>query len=264
ILDYITFNRNYENSNRCGLERARHNVRTVRDQLPSKVWDTINSFYLWLGEQGDQRGDGYLPYSFYEQIRNHVLLFQGVTESMMLRDNAWNFFQTGRYIERSGNTIRTLQMICDLLVEGRTLGHVKDDYHRLLTILESVDGIEAFRRCYADDVTIDNIAEFLVVNKNFPRSVLFSVNSLEMYIKRIQSDLDMEGYSKLNRRLGAIRLNFLAHDNFGDLTMGQHISYLNELLINGEQIGVEIGACFFYENGGEYQESTQQRKVAAI
>jgi uncharacterized alpha-E superfamily protein len=264
ILDYITFNRNYENSILACLERARHNVRTVREQLPSKVWDTINSFYLWLTEQGDQRGGGYLPYSFYEQIRNHVLLFQGVTESMMLRDNAWNFFQAGRFIERSGNTIRTLQMICDLLVEERTLGHEKDDYHRLLSILESVDGMEAFRRCRADDVTIENIAEFLVVNKNFPRSVLFSINNLEMHIKMIQIDLHLEGFSKLNRLLAGIRVNYLAHNDFKDLTMNQLQSFLNELLINCDQMGVEFGSCFFYENGGEFEESSSQRKAAAI
>jgi uncharacterized alpha-E superfamily protein len=111
ILDYITFNRSYENSILTCLERTRHNVRTVREQLPSKVWDTINSFYLWLTEQGDQKGSNYLPYSFHEQIHNHVSLFQGVTESTMLRDNTWNFIQAGRFIERSGNTIRTLQLI---------------------------------------------------------------------------------------------------------------------------------------------------------
>src|SRR3954453_14680010 len=39
ILNFITFNRNYENSIFTCLERTRHNVRTVREQLPSKVWD---------------------------------------------------------------------------------------------------------------------------------------------------------------------------------------------------------------------------------
>jgi uncharacterized alpha-E superfamily protein len=264
ILAYITFNRNYENSIVSCLERTRHNVRTVREQLPSKVWDTINSFYLWLTVQKDQFGSSYLPFSFFEQIRNHVSLFLGVTESVMLRDHAWSFFQAGRFIERSGNTIRTLQLISNLLIEERKVGHLTDDYHRLLSILESVDGVEAFRRCHADHVTIEKITEFLVVNKHFPRSVLFSLNSLEMFLKMIQSDLQLEGLLKLNRLLAGIKVNFLAHDNFEDLTMNQLQSLLNELLINCEQIGGEIGSCFFYDNGGEFEESTSPRKVAAV
>jgi uncharacterized alpha-E superfamily protein len=127
-----------------------------------------------------------------------------------------------------------------------------------------VEGTEAFRRCHADHVTIEKITEFLIVNKIFPRSVLFALNSLEMYLKIIQSDVQMDGFSKLNRFMAGIRVNFLADDDFEDLTMNQLQTFLNELLINSEQIGGEIGSCFFYENGREFEESSSQRKVAAI
>lgn len=260
LLEYLTFGRAYENSILSSLEKARQNVRVVRGQLPEKIWDAINSFYLWLKDKEGTEGRDLLPYSLFEQILHNVSLFNGITDSTMLRENEWNFIQAGRFIERSGNSLRMLQLYCDQLVEERESGHNREP---LLSILDSLEGLEAFRRYHADQIETEKMVEFLMLNKAFPRSIMFSFTNLEMFLKIIEKDYYLVRYSDLNRLMANMKGNLSTGINF-ERTSSQDLQLLlNQLQNMVNQIGAEIGYCFFYE-GEELSGSTPKKKVAVL
>src|SRR5438270_149400 len=83
----------------ASLAAARENARVVREVISGELWERMNYYYLWL--QGPARE----LYSqdrneFYNQVRRINQLLHGIGEATMSRDEAWEFFQLGRYLER--------------------------------------------------------------------------------------------------------------------------------------------------------------------
>lgn len=261
ILDLLTFDRSYENSIFSCVSNARQNVRLIREQVPSKIWDIINSFYLWLIEQNSQKAVVLTRFSLYEHIQQRVALFYGMADSIMLHENGWDFIQAGKFIERIGNIIRILEVYCDLFMKDESL---KDEYHRLISILECVDGFEAFRKCHANRVNLEEIMEFLVLNLAFPRSISYSFSQLERHLIALQNEHRVESISKVNRLMTGVKANFLSGLHLKGKAIDQYQVFLKELLIGCNHLGMEIEKCYFYEKGEEQIESSPYRKVAIL
>jgi uncharacterized alpha-E superfamily protein len=83
----------------------------------------------------------------------------------MVRDDGWRFFTLGAALERVDMTARMLST--PALADGRA--------PVLAGLLRSVGGHDAFIRTYAGSVTAENVAEFLLRDRHFPRSVAFAL-----------------------------------------------------------------------------------------
>jgi uncharacterized alpha-E superfamily protein len=227
----------------------------VRNQLPEKIWDSINSFYLLLKEQVSLKSKKPLPYSFYEKIYQYVSCFNGMTDSTMLRGNEWNFLQVGRFIERGGNAIRTFRRSDDLQ---------RNDYYQLISILESADALGAFRKNHANQIEVDKLFDFLVLNKEFPGSVSFSFHHFEMYLKIIENDFYSARYSKLNRLIAEMKKNLSESLDIDGNSSRDLPTILKDLQARVNEIGMEMEVCFFYGGGEEFSEGIPQKKVAVL
>lgn len=49
VLSFITLDMGNTNSLFSCVHQARNNLRTLRQHLPSELWDIVNGFNLWLG-----------------------------------------------------------------------------------------------------------------------------------------------------------------------------------------------------------------------
>lgn len=264
LLDFLTFDTANNNSILACLKKARQNVRMTREHFPEKVWDTINSFYLWFKEQDEKNRMQLVPYSFYKKIRQEVLLFQAVTDATMLHGYEWNFVQAGKYIERTENSIRILQLFCSFLAEDRDFGHEREDYQRMISILECVDGFEAFRKCHANQVKLEKVFEFLTLNKSFPRSLSFSFKNMKFHLNLIEKNVQGDRFSSVNRAVARMKTSLLAAHIMEDSSIDEIQSFLNELLMNCNQLSFEMENCFFRGDGGEFSGSAPQRKVKVV
>ncbi|MDR4949244.1 alpha-E domain-containing protein [Neobacillus cucumis] len=258
FLNLVIFDSTFDQSILSCLAKARQNVRMVRNQLPEKIWDSINSFYLWLKEQGSINSKKLLPYSFFEKILQYVSFFNGMSDSMMLRGNEWNFLQVGRFIERAGNTVRIFQRSDDKQEWG------KNDYEQLISILESADALGAFRKYHANQIEVGKLFNFLVLNKAFPGSVSFSFHHFEMYLKIIENDFYSARYSTLNRLIAELKKDLPASLEVEENSSRDLPTLLKELQGRVMEIGIEMEVCFFYGGGEELSESIPQKKVAVL
>jgi uncharacterized alpha-E superfamily protein len=117
-------------------------------------------------------------------------------ESATSRDEAWSFFTLGRSIERADMTAR--------LLATRSLTEASGP--SWTTILRSVGAYEAYLRTYRGVPSARNAAEFLLLDRLFPRSILFSVSRAEQCLREIEPRTDRVGVSDLALRLlGQIR-----------------------------------------------------------
>lgn len=245
VLSFITLDLGHSNSLFSCVHQARNNLRTLRQQLPSELWDIANSFNLWLVERSvnDIMKN---PHEFYQQIKERTAMFLGAEESVMLRGNEWRFIESGRYLERAENTVRILQSVT-LSCRDKEQTSI---YTQLQAVLKSVSGYQAFRKYYADAVSADCILEFLIVGAAFPRSVRFSAQQLEEHLSRIEVDFTDrgEGYERVLRQAGKIRseLDYLEKE---DMAEGRVDELLDSLKSACLKLGRTMGSAFFRQEG---------------
>ncbi|MEK8129143.1 alpha-E domain-containing protein [Paenibacillus filicis] len=182
VLSFITLDRGYGNSLFCCISQGRSNLRTLREKLPSELWDVLNGFYLWLGDKKVDDIIAESPHLFFKQVKEKTATFYGIQQSVMLRENEWNFIEMGRCLERAENTARILQSVLSAIREDQAPA-----YPYLLAVLKSVSGYQAFRKFYADGVSVEHIMEFLIVNDFFPRSIHFTFSQLEKHLAGIEA-----------------------------------------------------------------------------
>lgn len=241
VLSFITLDLSNPNSLFSCVHQARNNLRTLRQKLPSEMWDIANSFNLWLGEQSvHDILDG--PHQFYQTVKERAAMFLGAEHSVMLRENEWHLIESGRFLERAENTVRILQSVT-ISCKDKELAQM---YTTLQAVLKSVSGYQAFRLYYADNVSPECILEFLIINTAFPRSIRYSFQKLEEHLSDLQLDSIEKGsgYDRLIRQAGKIRseLDYMDQE---DINSEQIDDLLLSLLNACQRLGKTVQDAFF-------------------
>ncbi|MBD2845772.1 alpha-E domain-containing protein [Paenibacillus sp. IB182496] len=248
VLHYVTLDRDHPNSLVCCVNYARGNLRTLREKVPSEMWDVVNGFYLWLREQRQEELQHGSPHEFYQRIKEWAALFLGTSQSVMPRENEWHFIECGRYLERSENTLRILLSIRNACMD-EALDTSSGGYAYLQAVLKSVSGYQAFRRYYADNIAIESINEFLVLHPAFPRSVYFAMHQMEDHLRGIgfQDAQLRAAHGKIIRQAGktiaelsCLEREDLAGDPGGEIVAG---------LLHASQVLGEAFAKTFFRMG---------------
>ncbi|OKP91737.1 hypothetical protein A3844_01030 [Paenibacillus helianthi] len=245
VLSFITLDLGNSNSIFSCVHQARNNLRTLRQHLPSELWDIVNSFNLWLGEQSlaDIMAG---PHQFYQHVKARAAMFLGAEQSVMLRANEWRFIESGRFLERAENTTRILQAVT-VSCKSKDINAI---YTQLQAVLKSVSGYQAFRRYYADAMSPESILEFLIVNAYFPRSIRFSFHKLEEHLAKLELDTSEKGsgHERVIRQAGKIKaeLDYMEKEEMsGDLVE----DVLQSLMTSCQKLGKTMEGAFFRREG---------------
>ena len=135
-------------------------------------------------------------HEFFQWARERAALAVGIVDSSTSRDEAWQFFTLGRSIERADMTAR--------LLATRSLTEVSGP--SWTTILRSCGAYEAYLRTYRGIPSARNAAEFLLLDRLFPRSIIYSIQQAEGCMSAIDPRADRVGHSNnVLRALGRIR-----------------------------------------------------------
>jgi uncharacterized alpha-E superfamily protein len=135
-------------------------------------------------------------HAMFGWVRERSALATGISDSTASRDDAWSFFTLGRSIERADMVARLLATRALTEASGPSW----------TTILRSVGAYEAYLRTYRGVPSSTNAAEFLLLDRLFPRSILFSVLSAEQCLRDIEPRQERVGYvDSAQRMLGQIR-----------------------------------------------------------
>lgn len=154
------------------VNRARENARSVREQISTEMWEAINRLYF-LAKEVNKAAVLRGPAEFFAQLRDGSHIFQGITHATMTHNDAYEFIQLGKHIERADKTSRTVDVkyaSLDGLEDGSPQAALQ-----LLAMLRSCSAMEAYRKEY-QQVQTWRVAEFLLLSRDFPRSVRFCLN----------------------------------------------------------------------------------------
>jgi uncharacterized alpha-E superfamily protein len=158
---------------------ARENARQVREEITSDMWQQINALFLRLRQA---RGEGTWsarPHYVSRLAIEGVHLFAGITDATMGHGEGWQYLQVGRYLERASATA----LLIDLHFESTS--DLPASHVEWAGLLRSCSALEAYCRCYTADLQATRIAEFLLLNSEFPRSVRFAAARVEASLRTI-------------------------------------------------------------------------------
>ena len=174
------------------IASARENARRAREIVSTELWETLNQ----TNARMPRRIAPDKTHEFFRWVRDRAALAVGVVDSATSRDEAWHFLTLGRSIERADMTARLLA----------TRALTEDSGPSWTTILRSCGGYEAYLRSYRGVPSTQSAAEFLLLDRLFPRSIIASVIRAEESLREIDPRAGRVGVTDQARRLlGQIR-----------------------------------------------------------
>ena len=244
-MEFFTFNRNNPSSIISCVYSARENARMIRDQIADEMWVVINRLYLFLKEQDANGVWETGPNEFFEHVKELTILFQGTTDAIFPHNVGFEFIKCGMFIERADKIARILDTkhYLPLPSEQDVGGAV--DAAGWVTILRACSGREAYQRTYVQEITIRNVADILLMSRVFPRSVFFSILSLQLAIHAI-SGCPLTHYSNEAERLTGKLVSDLSYTSTEDVVKkGLHES-ISELTERIDKIAVELSNRYMF------------------
>lgn len=183
VIEFLAYDPRNPNSITSCLRSARENARSVRETISPDMWAQINSMYLQIQSQRSMPEPERLLDAFRE-IRMGCHLFQGIAEATMSHNEAWHFLRLGRKLERADKTSRILDVKYFMLLPSlKDVGTPYDDIH-WSAVLKSVSGFEMYRKKYGR-ISPRDVVEFLVMDREFPRSIHFCIATASESLHRI-------------------------------------------------------------------------------
>ena len=236
VITFLAFDTQNPNSIASCLHAARENARTVRDMISSPMWQEINKAYLFVRAAGAGHAELHNPREFLDEVKRASQLITGVTDATMSHGEAWHFARLGRLIERADKTSRVLdvehyfqpaaarvapaaaQVAPPVAGPAPTTVGPGWDSVQWSAVLESASALEMYRKEYGA-VSRRHVAEFLILDRAFPRAMHFCLikaeesllavtggtkgtysNAAEQRLGRLRSELD---YGHIDEILGA-------------------------------------------------------------
>jgi len=174
---------------------ARSGARSVRDVISSEMWECLNVTGHSLTAQR-RSAERLGPHIFLRFIRERAALFFGLADSTMSHDEAWRFLVLGRSLERVDMTARLL------------LARMPDTPYEVgwPMLLRACGAYESFIRSHGWGGGQGEAAEFLILDRLFPRSVLHSLGTAEDCLTSLDPEAGRAGMADPARRpIGALR-----------------------------------------------------------
>lgn len=157
------------------LVAARENARGIREIISADMWECVNTTWHGLPEacrRAEQQG----VHGFFRWVRERCALMSGLTDATMSRDEGWHFLVLGRSLERVDMTARLLS----------THVHGGGNVPSWPVLLRSCGGWETFLRTYRGSLDDRYAAEFLLLDRLFPRSVFAALAQAESCLRELE------------------------------------------------------------------------------
>jgi uncharacterized alpha-E superfamily protein len=244
VAKHMTFNQDNPNSLIRCVTRARENARGIREVISTEMWQHLNIIYWAIRADEAQVAFAETPDQLYQQIITGSMLFQGLTDQTLLHGQRWYFTQLGKNFERIMVTCRILQSKYDILRNSDMEEETPLWNIHWLAVLRSCGSLEAYRRTYLGELDPAHVAQFLVLESSFPRSVRYCVREALTAITAIRSLVRPRSVDPTERILGRLDAQ-LEYAEPSDLMADDLSKYLGRILDAISEAALTVQRSFF-------------------
>jgi len=186
LLQRLAYDPDSPASIHANLYNAREVAKRARETLSTSMWEAVNTTWRVI-PSGQFEAMG--PSVAFSWVRDRAAMINGIADATMPRDEGWQFLMLGRSIERADMTAR--------LVAAASVSTSS----AWSTSLRASGAYESFLRTYNGLETDRKAAEFLVLDRLFPRSVVFSLGRAEQCLENLESAGQRAGFQNEAQRL---------------------------------------------------------------
>ena len=243
VIHFMAFEEQNPNSICNCITNARENARAIRTEITKEVWEQINALYYLVKNNSEKKrlSDTDLR-KFYTDIKNGCQLLYGMYDATISRNDGWNFAKLGQALERADKTSRVLDAKYHFLLGSPKQVGSSRDLIQWAALLKSVSAYDMYRKKYGK-LNATNIAEFLILDAQFPRSILACLIRAERSLTTL-SDSSVLNSNDGQKQLVALKSQ-LEHADINDIiNTGMH-EYLDDIQRKLNHISTAIYESFF-------------------
>lgn len=241
VRDFMLFDADNAGSVRNCLLAARSNARSVRTAITTEMWESINGTWLEFDRiRPSAVSSNDLP-ALLDWIKRNTAQFRGAMLNTILRDDGYAFAQLGTFIERADNTARILDVKYYVLLPRSDLVGSDLDNRQWSMILRAASAHRSYRHVYRDRHKAWNIADFLILRHEMPRSLAHCYSWITSTLRDLEAfygtryechDLGERIYDQLNK--GDMEVIFQS---------GLH-EFLTEFIASNNALGTSVAESY--------------------
>lgn len=196
VMDFVVLDTSNPFSIKSNIHYTRDNAMVVREKLSFESWEAINSFYHDAQRLTRRRFSATRYYETYQFVTGNCYKIKGVIDNTALRDDALSFIRAGMYIECAIQICRTILTKLDDWENLERLypGNPYESFN-WTCLLKSACGFDMSRRLYKSYPNLHNAMEFLLLNEQFPNSVIYNVTRFIRQLHTLRPDTSRGSYA---------------------------------------------------------------------
>lgn len=167
---------------RASVNGARESARRARETVPPELWEAINTTWHAVSADSFRR---MRPTAGLAQVRERCAFISGTADTTMSHDDGWMFLQLGRSVERIDMTAR-------LMLWATAAGDSSAAWNNAL---HGSGAMHSFRRKHGAAMVDRDAAEFMLLDRLFPRSVVHSLAAAENALAGLEPEARRIGFA---------------------------------------------------------------------
>jgi uncharacterized alpha-E superfamily protein len=227
---------------RSCLTAARANGRAIRTALTQDMWEALNDGWRQLGDVDTETAKRNLP-SLLEWTKNRTAAFRGASEISLLRNDGYFFLRIGGLIERADMTLRLLDVKYYVLLPETDVVGGGRDYHQWTSVLRATSALRAYHHVYKGDYSPWGIADFLILNGTFPRSVSFCIQAIQRFLEDLSN---LYGERHACQDTAAQMVERLEHLEIEELFQSGLHEFISEAINTTRRLSFEISRAYHF------------------
>lgn len=242
VLSYMVSGRNNPNSIINMVTLARENARSVQEHITRDLWQCLNEYYHTIKDPSvNQRLMDDDPISILDVLIKQIMLYYGTAEVSMERGQGRSFMNIGKFLERSIQAVDILDVKFgsvnanpDLLTDTTYWKH----------LLQSIGGYELYLKTYRDGIEAQNVMELVILNTDFPRSVIYGANNIHRYYDRLKTESHVTNHRDIAFQIGKLQ-SFIQYSSAQSIRqVGLH-QFLTQIRQDLFAIGTSMNERYF-------------------
>ena len=207
---------------------ARENARQVREEISSEQWARLNRLYHQMHSPHAQSQFRVNINDALASVVDGIHLFKGVSDTTMIHGQGWQFIRLGRYLERAYATATLLEVYQPDLFQPNEQDHSGYQYLELVGLLRCCTSFEAYCQVYTADLSSDRILEFLLLNRDFPHAIRYTVDGMRDAIESIQHSGGRRPPEELTAVIGRLHA-MLGYTTIQEILAGDVAKFLHTI-----------------------------------
>ncbi len=228
VAERLIFDKHHHASVTSCIDAARENARQVREEISSEQWQRLNRLYHQMHSPHTESHFRSNINDVLASVVDGIHLFKGVSDTTMIHGQGWHFIRLGRYLERAYAIATLLEVYQPRLSHPPEREHDGYQYLEQVGLLRCCTAFEAYCQVYTADLTSDRIIEFLLLNRDFPHAIRYSVDGVRQAIQSIQHTGGRRPPDELTAGIGRLHA-MLSYATIGEILAGDAAAFMHTI-----------------------------------